>query len=168
MATEFYCYLLETDDNPKSRRTYIGFTVNPTRRLRQHNREIKGGAKHTRGRHWDMVAIVSLSCKKTALSFEWFWKHRQRKNGRWTSSGPGAKKRIERLWELMKSFEDERDEIVSVVKLDERFESPCPIIAVCDESPSTELPTPDVDAQVITLPKSSESTLPPEPDDPTN
>lgn len=33
--------------NPSAQRTYIGVTTDVTRRLRQHNKEIKGGAKST-------------------------------------------------------------------------------------------------------------------------
>jgi predicted GIY-YIG superfamily endonuclease len=40
----WYLYLLW---NPRIKRTYIGCTTDPKRRLRQHNREIKGGAKST-------------------------------------------------------------------------------------------------------------------------
>ena len=39
-------------------RTYIGATTDPHRRLRQHNGEIVGGARSTRGRKWELVLWV--------------------------------------------------------------------------------------------------------------
>lgn len=45
MSTNWSVYLLY---NPKTRRTYIGSTTDVYRRLRQHNRELVGGAKSTR------------------------------------------------------------------------------------------------------------------------
>lgn len=43
----FGCYLL-TSANPEFKNhTYIGFTVNPVRRLKQHNGQITGGAFKT-------------------------------------------------------------------------------------------------------------------------
>ena len=41
---DYYCYFLYNVSNKKN---YIGITNNVTRRLRQHNKEIKGGAKYT-------------------------------------------------------------------------------------------------------------------------
>ena len=59
-----------------SRRTYVGVTNNFTRRLRQHNGEIKGGAKATRAaRPWKPILHVCGLDKKTALRLEWRMHH---------------------------------------------------------------------------------------------
>jgi predicted GIY-YIG superfamily endonuclease len=60
-----------------TRRTYVGYTKNLNRRLRQHNGEIKGGAKATRyGRPWRIICYISgFPDSKTALQFEWRMHH---------------------------------------------------------------------------------------------
>lgn len=40
-------------------RTYIGSTTDVKRRLRQHNGEIVGGARSTRGHKWNLVMYLS-------------------------------------------------------------------------------------------------------------
>lgn len=47
--------------NPLTNRTYIGSTTDPARRLRQHNREITGGARstHTGAPNWTMLMFLS-------------------------------------------------------------------------------------------------------------
>ena len=69
------CYLLQSVRN--HRRTYIGFTMDPRRRLRQHNGEIKGGARKTdRWKPWNMVLCVwGFPGKVLALQFEYAWQH---------------------------------------------------------------------------------------------
>jgi structure-specific endonuclease subunit SLX1 len=65
--------------------TYIGATVSLDRRLRQHNKEIKGGAhatgiKVSQGEQWTRAAHVSgFPTWQSALQFEWRWKQLSRK-----------------------------------------------------------------------------------------
>jgi len=74
--TKYYCYILKNSDN---NRTYNGFTVNPKRRLRQHNQEIVGGAKYTKkhgNKNWEMyVLITGFPDEINALQAEWRIKH---------------------------------------------------------------------------------------------
>jgi predicted GIY-YIG superfamily endonuclease len=84
--TEHYCYILY---NLKNNKTYNGYTVNIERRLRQHNCEIKGGARYTTraqkcdGIEWKYLAIISGSpTQKIALSLEWHIKYPTNKRPR--------------------------------------------------------------------------------------
>lgn len=70
-----YCYILY---DKSSNKTYVGYTIDPIRRLRQHQGTLKGGAKYTsRKGDWDYLAIVASPefTYNTALSFEWHVKH---------------------------------------------------------------------------------------------
>jgi structure-specific endonuclease subunit SLX1 len=76
-----YVYLLiSTNGN-----TYVGATVDLERRLRQHNKEIKGGAQATgikvaQGETWTRAMHVSgFPDWQATLQFEWRWKHLSRK-----------------------------------------------------------------------------------------
>lgn len=76
-----YVYLLvSTHGN-----TYVGATVDLNRRLRQHNKEIKGGAVATgtrvsKGEIWVRACHVSgFPDWSAALQFEWRWKQLSRK-----------------------------------------------------------------------------------------
>ena len=71
-----YVYLLEST----SKKTYVGSTIDLKRRLRQHNKELVGGAKYTgkwvtKGDVWTRVCYVSgFPTWRDALQFEWKWK----------------------------------------------------------------------------------------------
>jgi predicted GIY-YIG superfamily endonuclease len=76
METGSYCYMLYTDNG----QTYIGATVDPDRRLRQHNKEISGGARATgirvaQGLTWKRACyITGIPEWRSALQIEWRWK----------------------------------------------------------------------------------------------
>eukprot|EP00727_Mastigamoeba_balamuthi_P014333 m51a1_g9524 putative structure-specific endonuclease (257) ;mRNA; f:760853-761873 len=73
----FCCYLLTSLSPRHALQTYIGFTTDPRRRLRQHNGELAHGAKRTSTRRpWEMVVVVhGFETKELALQFEWAWQH---------------------------------------------------------------------------------------------
>jgi predicted GIY-YIG superfamily endonuclease len=72
---QWHCYMLETCDGGRSK-TYVGATVNPDRRLRQHNGEISGGARATSGRKWRRRYLIGgFADERAALRFEWRWKY---------------------------------------------------------------------------------------------
>ena len=78
----FFCYLLITNDYSN---TYVGATVDLNRRLRQHNKEIQGGARATgmkveKGSVWERVCYISgFPDWSATLQFEWRWKQINRK-----------------------------------------------------------------------------------------
>ena len=71
-----YVYFIESSNGS----TYIGATVNLDKRIRQHNKEIKGGATATsikvqQGEIWSYVCYVeNFPTYNEALKFEWRWK----------------------------------------------------------------------------------------------
>lgn len=74
---KYYCYIIRSLNPNFFNSTYNGSTNNLIRRLRQHNGEIVGGAKATRGKGpWVYIAILEgFGSHKEALSCEWRIKH---------------------------------------------------------------------------------------------
>jgi predicted GIY-YIG superfamily endonuclease len=100
--SSFYVYWITSGKS-----SYIGATVDPCKRLRQHNREIKGGANRTRGKLWSFQCVIQgFRTWKEALMFEWAAKFYSKKcrsvktrkeailnlmqKERWTSNSPPA------------------------------------------------------------------------------
>jgi structure-specific endonuclease subunit SLX1 len=77
----YYVYLLLCNSGS----TYVGATVDLEKRLRQHNKEIKGGAHATgikvdKGENWVRAAhVAGFPDWAAALQFEWRWKQLSRK-----------------------------------------------------------------------------------------
>jgi len=96
----FFVYLLLSTDYS----TYVGATVDLDHRLRQHNKELSGGAHYTSGKveqgHlWIRVAHVEgFPDWQSALQFEWRWKQLTRKQ----TKGYPLNKRMQALKELIK------------------------------------------------------------------
>ena len=75
---KWFCYILRNTHEKYKNITYNGSTNNPIRRLRQHNEEIVGGAKATKGKEqsWEIyVLLTGFDNKINTLSCEWRIKH---------------------------------------------------------------------------------------------
>jgi predicted GIY-YIG superfamily endonuclease len=89
-----YCYILRL---PNKNRTYVGYTIEPKRRIKQHNGILKGGAKATSiANDWQFLAIITSDSetftKILALSIEWHLKHPNgKKKGSFTYKGVEGK-----------------------------------------------------------------------------
>jgi len=89
----FACYCLVSETG----KTYVGFTVNLDRRLRQHNAELQGGARATKGHTWKRIlSVVGFPSQQAALQFEWKWKHLTRK-----AKGSAVERRCQSLIALL-------------------------------------------------------------------
>ena len=100
----WYCYLLRNTSEQFKMCTYNGSTNDLKRRLRQHNEEIKGGAKATHGKNnsWEYFALLTgfkdhINC----LSCEWRWKLPMGKPGRRESRFNGPIGRIHGLNQIL-------------------------------------------------------------------
>jgi predicted GIY-YIG superfamily endonuclease len=80
--SDHMCYILRS---AVSNRVYIGYTINFSHRIRQHNGEITGGAKKTRKwRPWIPVCVIKgFYDSSSALRFEYRLQHsgKRRKAG---------------------------------------------------------------------------------------
>ncbi|KAK1294529.1 hypothetical protein QJS10_CPA16g01031 [Acorus calamus] len=77
-SSRWLVYLIASSQIP---RTYVGVTTDFPRRLKQHNGELKGGAKASRaGRPWVCACIVrGFENRSKACEFEFKWKSFSRK-----------------------------------------------------------------------------------------
>lgn len=77
-----YVYIIKgiKHDNPNKSKYYIGYTVDPQRRIMQHNRLKKNGAKSTAGYIWNYVALISnINDNIEGLQIEWRLKYSTKK-----------------------------------------------------------------------------------------
>ena len=107
---QFYCYIISSGN-----RTYNGYTNNLTRRLRQHNREIKGGARATGIRAndangvatpWNYIAILTCPTwtAQRAMQVEWNIKYptRHKPRERWYQGPEGRVCSFEEVFKFVK------------------------------------------------------------------
>ena len=100
-SKDYIVYLLE---NTSNNRTYLGITNNSIRRLREHNRELNGGAKYTTSFKsdgiWKYHIKIDNLTKCDALSIE-----RRAKNKRKGAKGETPiKKRLNVLLPILESY----------------------------------------------------------------
>jgi len=101
VSSDYMVYLLNHTIHNK---TYLGITNNSIRRLRQHNGDLKGGARYTTGfkgeGEWNYHVCISNLTKREALSIERTAKNKRR---RAKGSTPLAK-RLDVLLPLLDSY----------------------------------------------------------------
>jgi len=74
----FFVYVLGSQ-RKNDRRTYVGWTTDMDRRIRQHN--AGRGAKSTRGRKWILLYCERRKTKREAMSREWHLKRDRKFRG---------------------------------------------------------------------------------------
>ena len=100
----FFVYFIQSTNGS----TYIGATVDLDKRIRQHNKEIKGGATATsikvlQGEIWSYLCYVeNFPSWNEALKFEWRWKQISRQIQKSKSSQKPIERRLEALDKLLK------------------------------------------------------------------
>jgi structure-specific endonuclease subunit SLX1 len=124
----YYVYLLISSNGS----SYVGATIDLERRLRQHNKEIKGGAHATgikvdKGETWIRSAYVTgFPDWSAALQFEWRWKQISRKL---SPSLLPLERRMKALKQLLSL-----EKPTSKAKLYSEWESPPEIIFETEEA----------------------------------
>lgn len=95
--------------------SYVGVTHNMTRRLRQHNGDIRGGARYTTniktqtGRPWTLAFIVTgMPDRGDALRLEWRLHRRLSAVSNANRNPFGATAIARRAWQLQKALQMER------------------------------------------------------------
>jgi structure-specific endonuclease subunit SLX1 len=123
----FYVYFIESTNGS----TYIGATVDLDKRIRQHNKEIKGGATATsikvnNGEIWSYVCYIENCLTwQAALQCEWRWKQLSRQIQK---SNPRQKPKERRLEALKKLLE--LDKPTSKAELYSNWEKPPNIVYI--------------------------------------
>jgi predicted GIY-YIG superfamily endonuclease len=107
---KYYCYIVKQVNGTKDL-TYVGYTVNPNRRIRQHSSIIKGGSVYTTSKNrgpWEFLVVMTCPSwgNIRALQTEWLIKHPLRKR-KVLKCFYGAKGRINSLVEVFKRIPEE-------------------------------------------------------------
>lgn len=80
---KWFCYILRCINPENTNYTYNGSTNDLNRRIRQHNQELVGGAKATKGKQWEYYCIMTgFVNHQNSLSAEWRIKHPTNKKKR--------------------------------------------------------------------------------------
>jgi structure-specific endonuclease subunit SLX1 len=122
-----YVYFIQSTSGS----TYIGATVNLDKRIRQHNKEIKGGATATsmkvnQGQVWSYVCYVeNFPNWNEALKFEWRWKQISRQIQKTKPTQKPIERRLEALEKLLKL-----DKPTSKAMLYSEWENPPKIVYI--------------------------------------
>jgi structure-specific endonuclease subunit SLX1 len=77
-----FVYIIKGTNTNNKIKYYIGYTNNPIRRIRQHNCELVGGAKATKGYKWEYCGLITnFRDNIEGLQIEWRLKHSTKKTG---------------------------------------------------------------------------------------
>ncbi len=101
---KYYVYILESSD---CKATYVGATVDLNHRLRQHNKELAGGAHATsvkvaQGCSWNRICFIQgFPDWPAALQFEWRLKQLSRNILKTNKTDTPLQRRIKALHQLL-------------------------------------------------------------------